>query len=112
MPVARHGQIELYYESIGSADDPTLMMINGLGSQCITFDEAWCQRFVDRGLRVLRFDNRDVGLSTHLADAPTGPMGECYLLSDMASDAVAVLDAAGVEAAMSSGGHSAGSSPN
>jgi pimeloyl-ACP methyl ester carboxylesterase len=99
MPVARHGQIELYYESFGSADDPTVMMINGLGSQCITFGEAWCHRFVDRGLRVLRFDNRDVGLSTHLADAPTGPSGECYQLSDMAADAVAVLDAAGVGAA-------------
>ena len=59
----------LYYETLGSADDPTLMMINGGGSQCIAFDEAWCQRFVDRGLWVLRFDNRDVGLSTHLTDA-------------------------------------------
>ncbi len=99
MPIARNGPIELYYETFGSTDDPTLMMISGGGGQCIAYDEAWCQRFVDRGLRVLRFDNRDVGLSTHLADAPIGPRGECYLLSDMAADAVAVLDAAGVEAA-------------
>jgi pimeloyl-ACP methyl ester carboxylesterase len=99
MPIAHHGQVELYYETLGSADDPTLMMINGGGSQCIAFDEAWCQRFVDRGLRVLRFDNRDVGLSTHLTDAPAGSRGECYLLSDMAADAVAVLDDAGIDAA-------------
>jgi pimeloyl-ACP methyl ester carboxylesterase len=99
MPVAHRGPIDLYYEMFGRADAPTLMMINGLGSQCITFDEAWCQRFVDRGLRVLRFDNRDVGPSTHLTDAPTGPKGEAYQLSEMAADAVAVLDAAEIEAA-------------
>ncbi|MCU1502017.1 MAG: bpoC1 [Ilumatobacteraceae bacterium] len=96
MAVARNGQTEIYYDSFGSPDDPTLLMVNGLGSQCINYAEDWCRRFVDRGLRVLRFDNRDVGLSTHFTDAPVGSKGECYVLSDMAADAIAVLDAAGV----------------
>ena len=48
---------------------------------------------------MLRFDNRDVGLSTHFGDAPVGEAGECYRLGDMAADAIAVLDAAGVQRA-------------
>jgi pimeloyl-ACP methyl ester carboxylesterase len=66
--------------------------VNGLGSQCTGYAEAWCQRFVDEGYQVIRFDNRDVGLSSKLE-------GIEYALSDMARDAVAVLDAVGVERA-------------
>ena len=60
---------------------------------------AWCEKFVARGFHVIRFDNRDVGLSTHFADAPVDERGEAYTLSDMADDAIAVLDANGVERA-------------
>ncbi len=99
MPFTRNGDCELYYEAFGSPSDPTLLLINGLGSQCINYAEAWCEKFVARGFHVIRFDNRDVGLSTHFTDAPVGAQGEAYLLSDMADDAIAVLDANGVEQA-------------
>jgi pimeloyl-ACP methyl ester carboxylesterase len=99
MSVARNGDVEIYYEAIGPAGPPVLLMVNGLGSQCINYATEWCQRYVDRGLQVIRFDNRDVGLSTHLTDAPVDDRGAAYRLADMANDAIAVLDAADVEAA-------------
>ncbi len=111
MPVATNGSVELYYETFGRAQDPTLLLINGLGSQCINFDVALCERFVDEGFFVVRFDNRDVGFSSKLDDftprfkdvvdalregrEPEVP----YRVSDMANDAVAVLDALNVASA-------------
>jgi pimeloyl-ACP methyl ester carboxylesterase len=92
MAVARNGDVELYYEVFGDPGDPTLLLVNGLGSQCINFPVEWCEMFVARGYQVVRFDNRDVGLSTKLDDA-------AYALADMARDALAVLDAIGVERA-------------
>ena len=59
--------------------------------------------FVDAGFHVIRFDNRDVGLSTHFSDASTDEHGAAYRVLDMANDAVAVLDAAGVERAHAMG---------
>ncbi len=120
MPVATNGPVELYFETFGNPQDVPLLLVNGLGSQCINYDVDLCQRFVDQGFFVIRFDNRDVGLSTkledftpHLSDVaaavrdgqvPNVP----YRLSDMASDAVAVLDALDVASAhvvgMSMGG--------
>jgi pimeloyl-ACP methyl ester carboxylesterase len=87
MPTARHGDVELYFEMFGSDTDPTLLLINGLGSQCINYDDPWCEKFVAQGYRVVRFDNRDTGLSSKFD-------GRAYALPDMAGDAVAVLDAA------------------
>jgi pimeloyl-ACP methyl ester carboxylesterase len=89
---ARNGTVELHYETFGAPDAPTLLVINGLGSQCINFDPAWCELFAAEGYRVVRFDNRDVGLSSKLDD-------QQYSLSDMAADAIAVLDAVGAERA-------------
>ncbi|MFT3853568.1 MAG: alpha/beta fold hydrolase [Ilumatobacteraceae bacterium] len=99
MSIARNGDVEIYYEAIGPAGPPVLLMVNGLGSQCINYASEWCERFVARGLQVIRFDNRDVGLSTHLTGAPVDEKGACYRLADMADDAVAVLDAADVQQA-------------
>jgi pimeloyl-ACP methyl ester carboxylesterase len=99
MPFANNDDCKLYYETFGSPSDPTLLMINGLGSQCINYKSEWCERFVAAGFHVIRFDNRDVGLSTHFSDAPVDEHGAAYLLTDMAADAVAVLDAAGVDRA-------------
>ncbi len=99
MPHATNGNCTLHYETFGSLDDPTLLMVNGLGSQCINYATAWCTMFVDAGFHVIRFDNRDVGLSTHFNEAPVDGNGAAYRLTDMADDAVAVLDAAGVERA-------------
>lgn len=96
---AVNGDCTIFYEWFGSPDDPTLLLVNGLGSQCINYEEAWCESFAAEGYRVIRFDNRDVGLSTHYGDAPVGDDGAAYSLRDMADDAVAVLDAVGVERA-------------
>ena len=96
---ATNGDCELHYDTFGDPSDPTLLLVNGLGSQCINFKDAWCEMFVGRGLQVIRFDNRDVGLSTSFADAPTDASGAAYRLHDMADDAFAVLDANGVERA-------------
>ena len=92
MSTARNGDVEIHYESFGPDHDPALVLVNGLGSQCINFADEWCQRFVAEGYRVIRFDNRDVGLSSKLE-------GVDYSLADMAGDVLAVLDAAGIERA-------------
>ena len=99
MATAFNGSCEIYYESFGDPDDPTLLLVNGLGSQCISYHEDWCEMFAGRGLRVVRYDNRDVGLSSKFDDAPLGEHGEAYTISDMAADGIAVLDAIGVERA-------------
>ena len=92
MAIARNGDVELYYETFGDPEDPTLLLVNGLGSQCINFAAEWCEMFADRGHQVVRFDNRDVGLSSKLD-------GVEYTLADMALDALAVLDAVDVRRA-------------
>ena len=89
MPTTHNGDVELYYETFGNDDDPVLLLVNGLGSQCINFKEAFCERFAAQGFRVVRFDNRDVGLSSHLKGGPR------YTVEDMADDGFAVLDAVG-----------------
>lgn len=99
MAMALNGDCEIYYETFGDPDDPTLLLVNGLGSQCINYHQDWCAMFVGRGLHVVRFDNRDVGMSSKFDAAPVGARGQAYVLSDMAADAIAVLDAIGVERA-------------
>ena len=92
MSTARNGDVEIYYESFGDPGDPTLVLVNGLGSQCINYAVEWCELFVAEGSRVIRFDNRDTGLSSKLD-------GVEYELADMANDVLAILDAEGVERA-------------
>src|SRR5439155_6585482 len=87
MPTTANGHVSLYYETFGSETDPTLLLVNGLGSQCINFKVEFCERFASRGFQVVRFDNRDVGLSSHLKGGPK------YTVDDMADDGFAVLDA-------------------
>src|SRR6516162_5831499 len=89
MPHTSNGEISLYYETVGIDDDPVLLLVNGLGSQCINFKVDFCRKFADEGFRVVRFDNRDVGLSSHLEGGPQ------YTVADMAADGFAVLDAVG-----------------
>jgi pimeloyl-ACP methyl ester carboxylesterase len=93
MPTTANGDVSLYYEEFGAQTDPTLLLVNGLGSQCINFKPEFCRMFAERGFRVVRFDNRDVGLSSHLMGGPE------YTVNDMAGDGFAVLDAAGADAA-------------
>lgn len=97
MPYALHDDVELYYETFGFDADPALLLINGLGSQCINYRLEWLERFVAAGFFVIRFDNRDVGLSTGFDDAGTD--APAYAVEDMAGDAVAVLDAANIDRA-------------
>ena len=93
MPKARNGAVEIEYESFGDPAAPAILLINGLGSQMTRWPEAFCARLTAKGYRALRFDNRDTGRSTWFQE------GDRYALSDMAADAIAVLDAAGVNQA-------------
>ena len=94
MGTARHGEIEIAYETFGTEGDPALILLHGLGSSMLVWPEEMCAGFVDRGFLVLRMDHRDSGLSTVLPD------GSRYTLEDMAADAVAVLDEAGCDRAI------------
>ncbi|MGW4794198.1 alpha/beta fold hydrolase, partial [Nonomuraea sp. NPDC004297] len=60
--------IEIAYESFGSPDGRPLLLIMGLGAQLIQWDEGLCELLADQGHHVIRFDNRDAGLSTHFHD--------------------------------------------
>jgi pimeloyl-ACP methyl ester carboxylesterase len=104
--------LELEYETLGSPNDPTLLLIMGFTAQLITWPDGFCALLAERGLHVVRFDNRDCGLSTKLdgrevdlgavvtAALAGQPMPEVpYTLSDMAADAVGVLDLLDVERA-------------
>jgi pimeloyl-ACP methyl ester carboxylesterase len=101
MPFAPSGDVSLYYDSFGFPEDEPLLLVAGLGNQVLFWPEELCYGLVDRGFFVVRFDNRDAGLSTSL------PLDASYTLSDMAADAVAVLDALDIEAAHVAG-HSMG----
>jgi pimeloyl-ACP methyl ester carboxylesterase len=93
MPTTSNRGVSLYYETFGTETDPVLLLVNGLGSQCINFKVEFCNRFAARGFHVVRFDNRDVGLSSHLKGGPK------YTVDDMAGDGFAVLDAVGAGSA-------------
>jgi len=111
MRAPAHG-VELEYETFGARDDPVLLLIAGYAMQLIFWDVELCAMLADRGLFVIRFDNRDCGLSTHLGDqsypvlqamadrlAGREPPPAPYSVVDMANDAFAVLDAEEVESA-------------
>lgn len=100
--------IDIVYQRLGKSDAPLVLLIMGLAAQSIAWPDAFCHALVDRGLQIVRFDNRDAGLSTHLTNAPppnlpaalAGDLSSMsYTLSDMAADAVGLLDALGFERA-------------
>lgn len=110
MPFAPANGMEIFYETFGDPADPPLLLIMGLGAQAIAWADELCQGFVDRGFFVVRFDNRDVGLSGRGVGTPDlpslmaaagsgGAVDAPYRLTDMANDAVAVLDALAIGAA-------------
>lgn len=92
MPIVETNGIELYYEQLGDGDLDPILLIAGLGAHCTGYDDAFCDALVALGHPVVRYDNRDVGLSTHLP-------GSNYLLADMAADAVGLMDALQMDAA-------------
>ena len=63
--------IAITYQRLGSSEAPPVLLIMGVAAQSIHWPDAFCHALVDHGLQVIRFDNRDSGLSTHLSDAPT-----------------------------------------
>ncbi|GII92886.1 alpha/beta fold hydrolase [Sinosporangium siamense] len=99
--------IEIVYETFGPSHGRPLLLIMGLGSQMIHWDEDFCEALVDLGHYVVRFDNRDAGESTHLGDAGapdilsavTGHGQAAYLLDDMADDTLGLLDVLGLPSA-------------
>ena len=93
MPKAKSATAELEYETFGADTAPTVLLINGLGSQMTRWPADLCEKLAACGYRVIRFDNRDTGLSTWFKP------GDTYSLSDMAADAVAVLDSVGADKA-------------
>lgn len=101
------GEITLCYESFGRPEDPVLLLIMGLGMQMIAWDEEFCTGLAERGFRVIRYDNRDSGRSTHFDWVPPPTVTElarrrvtaAYLLRDMAADAVGLLDHLEIESA-------------
>ena len=104
---AKVGEVELVYETIGDPSDPALLLVMGLGMQLIHWDREFCEGLAERGFHVIRFDNRDAGLSTKI-DAPVPnvmramagfPIQAPYLLSDMADDSFGLLDHLGIERA-------------
>jgi pimeloyl-ACP methyl ester carboxylesterase len=99
--------IELEYEIFGDEAAPPLLLVMGLGAQMIAWDDEFCVQLAGQGLRVVRFDNRDTGLSTK-TEGPLPDIMACfggdassanYLLNDMADDAAGLLDVLGIPAA-------------
>lgn len=120
--VARSGDLDIVYEDFGNEGDPPVLLIMGLGAQLLLWRKEFCQKLVDQGLRVIRYDNRDVGLSSKVSGAHSGaplvprmarslvgvksPAG--YTLDDMADDAAALLDHLGLDRAHIVGGSMGG----
>jgi pimeloyl-ACP methyl ester carboxylesterase len=102
------GDIELAYETFGDPSHPPVLLVMGLATQMLGWPDEFCAALAGRGHFVIRFDNRDVGLSTHLDAAGPADIGAifggdtstaAYRLTDMASDAVGLLDALGIDRA-------------
>ncbi len=100
--------VDLCYQELGDPDGEPLLLVMGLATQMIAWDETFCGMLADRGFRVVRFDNRDIGRSTRIeaagvprrADMMLGRRGRAaYLLSDMAADTVGLMDHLGIESA-------------
>jgi pimeloyl-ACP methyl ester carboxylesterase len=104
---AQVGPVELVYETIGDPADPPMLLVMGLGMQLIHWDRGLCELLAGRGFHVIRFDNRDAGLSTKIRGPVPNvmrlmaglPAPVPYLLDDMAGDTLGLLDELGIERA-------------
>lgn len=110
MASTRANGIDIEYETFGDKKDPTLLLVMGLGGQLTLWPESLCTGLAGNGFHVVRYDNRDVGLSTDFGAWGVGDLAKAtmevisgkqpaapYLVKDMAADAVGLLDALGVE---------------
>lgn len=100
--------LDIAYEELGDRAHPTLLLIMGLATQLVHWPDGFLDALLRRKLHLVRFDNRDAGRSTHMRGAPPANLpaalagdlsSASYNLSDMAADAVGLLDALGIEAA-------------
>jgi pimeloyl-ACP methyl ester carboxylesterase len=109
VPLAKANGIEIAYEEFGDPDAPAILLIMGLGVQLTGWREPFCESLARAGFRVVRYDNRDIGLSTKFPEGGEPNMGELfqramrgepieapYTLVDMANDGVGLLDALGI----------------
>jgi pimeloyl-ACP methyl ester carboxylesterase len=112
LPTTTNDGLTLTYETQGDPSRPPILLIMGLGMQLTSWPEIFCQGLVDQGFYVIRFDNRDSGLSSKMSYLGKPnlilayirtilrlPVTAGYTLYDMAKDAIAVLDATGVKKA-------------
>ncbi len=110
--VAKANGIELAYDTFGEAHAPPLLLIMGLACQMLAWDDEFCAMLAARGYRVIRFDNRDIGLSTKFSAAGVPDLAAViaqsmkgehvsapYTLHDMADDTVGLMDALGIDSA-------------
>src|SRR5438105_1112074 len=106
--LAQVGNVKLCYQTFGDPSMPPLLLVMGLSSQMVLWDDEFCAMLAARGFWVIRFDNRDCGRSTVLRDAaiPTrwqllvrNPRAAVYALEDMADDAAGLLAELGVDTA-------------
>lgn len=102
---AKANGIDIAYETFGDATKPPLLLVMGLGAQMIAWDEDFVQKIVDRGFYVIRYDNRDVGLSSKIEGGPRPDVAAAtrgdassasYTLNEMADDGISLLDALGI----------------
>jgi pimeloyl-ACP methyl ester carboxylesterase len=100
--------IEIAYQEVGDPDAAPLVLVMGLGTQMLGWDEEFCSLLAERGFRVVRFDNRDIGHSTMLESGGVPSRldlfvgrreSAAYLLSDMANDTIGLMDHLGIESA-------------
>lgn len=108
MPRVTANGLELEYETFGDPTDPPLLLIMGLSAQMTNWPEGFCNLLAEQGYHVIRFDNRDIGLSTYLDDLPRTDLAAVlggdfatapYLMSDFANDTAGLLDALGIRTA-------------
>jgi pimeloyl-ACP methyl ester carboxylesterase len=110
--IARANGIDLCYEIFGKDDAEPMLLIMGLGTQMILWDDEFCQQLASRGFRVIRFDNRDIGKSSRMTGGkPLKPLELLklrflkipveapYRLRDMAEDTIGLMDALGIKSA-------------
>ena len=100
--------VDVAFERFGEPDAPPVLLIMGLGTQMLGWPDAFCATLARHGLHVIRFDNRDIGLSSHMTGAPPPDVpaalrgrssSASYTLSDMAADTVGLMDALGLDGA-------------
>ncbi|WMD21707.1 alpha/beta hydrolase [Achromobacter seleniivolatilans] len=112
MPKTTVNEIEIEYDSFGNSEAEAVLLISGLGTQMTRWSETFCRLLAEQGLRVIRFDNRDVGLSTHFDSASMPDLAAIsdaasvgvapnvpYTLFDMANDALGLLDSLQIQRA-------------